>query len=131
MNLFRARSFRLVVVVIAGAAWLAISNHCVLAAVGGGNMPMSCHGDSPAKHGPKSSVECCKILRATLLVCVSNLIAPPLRSTHDFPLVILSATELLRPVKLIEWDTGPPGAGSFAELVLQRSVLAHAPPFVA
>jgi hypothetical protein len=25
-------------------------------------------------------------------------------------------------------DTGPPGARSFAELILQRSVLAHAPP---
>jgi hypothetical protein len=27
-------------------------------------------------------------------------------------------------------DTGPPGATSFAELVLQRSILAHAPPIV-
>jgi hypothetical protein len=26
-------------------------------------------------------------------------------------------------------DTGPPGAFSFAELILQRSLLAHAPPF--
>jgi hypothetical protein len=25
-------------------------------------------------------------------------------------------------------DTGPPGARSFAELILQRSILAHAPP---
>jgi hypothetical protein len=28
-------------------------------------------------------------------------------------------------------DTGPPGAFSFAELILQQSLLAHAPPFVA
>ena len=28
-------------------------------------------------------------------------------------------------------DTGPPGAHSFAELILQRSLLAHAPPFLA
>jgi hypothetical protein len=28
-------------------------------------------------------------------------------------------------------DTGPPGARSFAELILQRSVLAHAPPVFA
>ena len=27
-----------------------------------------------------------------------------------------------------ELDTGPPFAGSFAESVLQRSILAHAPP---
>jgi hypothetical protein len=26
------------------------------------------------------------------------------------------------------FDTGPPGAHSFAELILQRSLLAHAPP---
>jgi hypothetical protein len=26
-------------------------------------------------------------------------------------------------------DTGPPGARSFAELILQRSLFAHAPPF--
>jgi hypothetical protein len=25
-------------------------------------------------------------------------------------------------------DTGPPGAFSFAELILQQSLLAHAPP---
>jgi hypothetical protein len=28
-------------------------------------------------------------------------------------------------------DTGPPGARSFAELILQRSLLAHAPPILA
>ena len=28
----------------------------------------------------------------------------------------------------LELDTGPPFAGSFAESVLQRSILAHAPP---
>lgn len=28
----------------------------------------------------------------------------------------------------LEFDTGPPGARTFAESVLQRSILAHAPP---
>ncbi|MGH8094020.1 MAG: hypothetical protein ACREIF_11195 [Chthoniobacterales bacterium] len=28
-------------------------------------------------------------------------------------------------------DTGPPGGRTFAESVLQRSLLAHAPPFLA
>jgi hypothetical protein len=28
-------------------------------------------------------------------------------------------------------DTGPPGAFSFAELILQQSLRAHAPPFLA
>ena len=39
---------------------------------------------------------------------------------------LISAAEThLSPLEL---DTGPPFAGSFAESVLQRSVLAHAPP---
>ncbi len=39
---------------------------------------------------------------------------------------LISSTETqLSPLEL---DTGPPFAGSFAESVLQRSILAHAPP---
>jgi hypothetical protein len=30
-----------------------------------------------------------------------------------------------------ELDTGPPFAKTFAESILQRSILAHAPPFLA
>ena len=39
--------------------------------------------------------------------------------------LISTAETLLPPLEL---DTGPPFAGSFAESVLQRSILAHAPP---
>jgi hypothetical protein len=34
----------------------------------------------------------------------------------------------LRAVAPLLLDTGPPGAFSFAELILQQSLLAHAPP---
>jgi hypothetical protein len=49
----------------------------------------------------------------------------------DFPAeagVLLACS--LRPVEPLLLDTGPPGAFSFAELILQSSLLAHAPPFV-
>ena len=42
--------------------------------------------------------------------------------------LIFTPETQLRPLEL---DTGPPGAGSFAETVLQRSILAHAPPSLA
>ena len=71
MNLLHNRMVRFPIVTIGAAAWLAVSNHCALAAVEGApKMPMSsCHGSvptnhSPAKHDPNGGVECCKILRA-------------------------------------------------------------------
>jgi hypothetical protein len=42
--------------------------------------------------------------------------------------LIVTSRNALLPLLL---DTGPPGARSFAELILQRSILAHAPPFLA
>jgi hypothetical protein len=41
------------------------------------------------------------------------------------------STNESRPVPVLELDTGPPFANTFAESVLQRSILAHAPPHVA
>ena len=49
-------------------------------------------------------------------------------STHDYVVALISAADQLRLTPVIEWDTGPPAANSFAESVLQRSILAHAPP---
>jgi len=72
---------------------------------------------------------CCKILRAT----VSAEARPVEVATKNFVPVqdwivaeLISAAET--PLSPLELDTGPPFAGSFAESVLQRSILAHAPP---
>ena len=140
MNLFRSRLVRLPIVAIGAVAWLAISNHCALSAFeGAAKMSMrSCHGTSPAKQSPakhdeKGGVECCKILRATLLTPSSNIVAgdtvtfAPL----DYVVALISAADELRLTPVFEWDTGPPGASSFAESVLQQSILAHAPPSLA
>ncbi|MEN3369803.1 MAG: hypothetical protein V7609_1946 [Verrucomicrobiota bacterium] len=95
----------------------------------------SCHATMPAKQAPakpdqKRDIECCKILRATLLTLSKNLAAADTLTfvSHAYvALPVLRAIES-KPISIFEWDTGPPGAGSFAELVLQRSLLAHAPP---
>lgn len=137
MNLLRNHIVRFPTVALGALAWLAISNHCALAAIeGAAKMPMpSCHAtapanQSPAKHDQKSGVECCKVLRATLPTLSKSLAAC---DTFAFVAHTYVAGETLFPdesrlSRVFEWDTGPPGAESFAESVLQRSVLAHAPP---
>ena len=43
---------------------------------------------------------------------------------------LVKFAEQFRAVEWFQSDTGPPFARSFAESVLQRSILAHAPPVV-
>lgn len=140
MNLLRNRVFRLPVIVIGVLAWLAVSNHCAIAAVEGtANKPMpSCHGAPTEEHAPgnhehESGVECCKVLRATLLTASTDLAAYDALTftSHSYVVGILPMAADPQTSRLIEWDTGPPGLNSFAESVLQRSVLAHAPPSLA
>jgi hypothetical protein len=116
---------------------LAISNHCALAAIEGAEkMPMtSCHGAMPAGHTPdkhdqKSGIECCKVLRATLLTLSKNLAASDSLTfgPHHYVVGLVPIMGEPRLAHVLEWDTGPPGSFAFAELVLQRSILAHAPP---
>ena len=137
MNFLRNRIVRLPTVAIGAAAWLAISNHCALAAIeGAAKMPMpSCHGAIPASHSPakpdkEGGVECCKVLRATLLTLSRNLAAyyTLTFAAHNYVVGLIPVVDEARLTYILEWDTGPPGADSFAESVLQRSILAHAPP---
>ena len=122
---------------IAICSWIAISNHCAFAA-------MATKGDSPQAACPfhskpekqkkqSSQVQCCKILRAV----VSTIAKSWARGDGDvsdihFPFedcrLLAHFRDALAPLLL---DTGPPGAHSFAELILQRSLFAHAPPTVA
>jgi hypothetical protein len=131
--------FRAPIVLLAALAWLAVSNHCVLAAVDGSTAMTaapSCHGTqdgrAPTKQKKAGDVECCKVLRATLPTLAKNLM-PPNASALAIPAyftALFSLTEL-PPLRPLELDTGPPASISFAEVVLQRSLLVHAPPFFA
>jgi hypothetical protein len=68
-----------------------------------------------------------------LLTLSSSLVGADTLSfaAHDYIVALISAADESRLTPIIEWDTGPPGAHSFAESVLQRSILAHAPPSLA
>jgi hypothetical protein len=139
-------SMRCAVVLIAICSWFAISNHCAFAAVatsGAGCQPVSSHRQDadatqcpfhskPAKQEP-SQLQCCKILRAVVLAQTKTWARDDTKffdldlCVEDFALVeFLPSAQASSSL-----DTGPPGARSFAELILQRSLFAHAPPIVA
>jgi len=97
----------------------------------------SCHhcaGDqSPIKNKDANGSECCKTLHATL-VAAKKLVdydAWPLTLQPYFVAPVILANEPKVTLRGGELDTGPPFAKTFAELILQRSILAHAPPSLA
>ena len=126
------------IVVVTGLAWISISNHCALGALiaktDSAVAPMHCHGNQPApsKKSNDDEMPCCKMLRATItseakIVEAASQNFVPIQNWIVAEVISAPATQL----SPLELDTGPPFAGSFAESVLQRSVLAHAPPSLA
>lgn len=74
-----------------------------------------CHASNPenpapAKHNQKSEVECCKVLRATLLVASSSLVAGDTLSFAPYIYVLrfIPAADQSQLGRLCEWDTGHP-----------------------
>lgn len=121
---------------IAALAWLALSNHCLLGAIqSNSTMQSSCHG-SAAGNGPprqkEDDIECCKILRATVpTLGTSVVLLEHLQMAFLKDLVgVIVLPETHGDRLTFEGDTGPPVAFSFCESVLQRSILAHAPPLL-
>ena len=118
-------------------SWIAVSNHCAFAAVATqidkGQTECPFHS-KPAKQKQQSSqVQCCKILRAVVPTIAKSWAQGDGYCSHiHFPFQDCRLLAHFRdaPAPLL-LDTGPPGAHSFAELILQRSLLAHAPPTVA
>jgi len=128
---------RWAIVAIAICSWIAVSNHCAFAAVASeiGNSQTECPFHSkPAKQKEQSSqVQCCKVLRAVVYAKAKDWARNDAKFCDaKFPVqtdpFVVCSSRVVAPLLL---DTGPPGAFSFAELILQQSVLAHAPPFVA
>ena len=126
---------RCAVVTMAICSWFAISNHCAFAAVATktDSVQTECPFHSkPAKQKQEpSQLQCCKILRAVVFAQTKSWARDDAKffdvdlCVEDFALIALL------PNAQASWsrDTGPPGAYSFAELILERSLLAHAPPF--
>ncbi|MFZ3374739.1 MAG: hypothetical protein WA183_04215 [Chthoniobacterales bacterium] len=127
-------SARGVSVAVAIFSWVAISNHCAFSALVAQThaTQSACPFHSqPAKTPPQpAGIQCCKILRAVVPVMMKGW-ARNDAGVSDADLYfeklafIANSQSATSPLLL---DTGPPGARSFAELILQRSVLAHAPP---
>jgi hypothetical protein len=126
------------IVVVTGLAWISVCNHCALGGLiaqsNSAVAPMHCHGSpsSPSKKSGGEEMPCCKVLRATLtgqgkIVQVASKDFLPIQSWIVAEILFPDEAQLHRPTQ--ELDTGPPFAGTFAESVLQRSILAHAPPF--
>jgi len=137
VNQQTAKLHRVAVVSLTLVAWFSISNHCALggliAAMAQPAMaPMHCHGGQPlpSKKSGDEEMPCCKLLRATIIgqakiVQVASKDYLPIQSWIVAEIIFADEPQLHQAQEL---DTGPPFAGSFAESVLQRSILAHAPP---
>jgi hypothetical protein len=129
-------SMRCVAVAIAICSWIAVSNHCAFAAIAPENEKAQAEcpfHSKPAKQKEQSSqVQCCKILRAVVFAKTKDWARNDAQfSDTNFPVLagafVVYSSRAVAPLLL---DTGPPGAFSFAELILQRSLFAHAPPFL-
>ena len=126
---------RCAVVLIAICSWFAISNHCAFAAVATktDSVQTECpfHSKSAKQKQEPSQLQCCKILRAVVLAQTKSWARDDAKffdldlCVEQFVLVAL----LPNAQASSSLDTGPPDAHSFAELILQRSLFAHAPPF--
>ena len=83
---------------------------------------------APAKKKPATQTPCCKDVRAVLAktVAATTIIARSIGPQTFAAQLVTAPPRLPSEVELL--DTGPPGRLSFAELVLQESMLAHAPP---
>lgn len=132
---------RLFVVALLACSWLAVSNHCALAALHAtqSNESSEIHcamsgmtkpGSQKKPDGPQS-MECCKSLRAIPAKSLKAA-APLLTQVLPFAFVV-GLLDLRSPSTTASGilGTGPPPAASFSDLVLQRSILAHAPPLFA
>jgi hypothetical protein len=137
MTLNMKASIRCAGVAIAICSWIVVSNHCAFAAVATKNDSAQAicpfHSKPEKQKEQSSQVQCCKILRAVVPTIAKSWTrgdgdVSDIHFAFEDCRLLGYFRDLLAPLLL---DTGPPGAQSFAESVLQRSLFAHAPPFLA
>jgi len=138
----RAMTLRGATVALVAVSWLAVSNHCALGLAAiethssdavSAQAHDCCASEVPGQPKPAKdpATPCCKTLQA---ISVSPAKSFEARVTIFFggPLACSTptiATPCVAPACRF-LNTGPPDGKSFAESVLQRSLLAHAPPFL-
>jgi hypothetical protein len=127
------RAVRSLIVLLAFSAWFALTNHCALGAIApstesGPEMSGCPMHSTPAKKKPAANTPCCKNLRATVAKSVTaNPIALRFIGCREHAPEIFPAPARIA-IEIEGLDTGPPSCLSFAESVLQESMLSHAPP---
>ena len=116
-------------------SWLVVTNHCALgfmqAALSAKGEHAHCHA-RPSDDGQKAPAdgmrECCRVIKASLASKTDFQFETAQLQLQAFILLdVLCAPEGDLAPAFIH-DYGPPRAISFAESVLQRSLLSHAPP---
>jgi len=135
-----SRGFRVAMVLTLSLSWLALVNHCELAAATPPKPAKShscCETEKtasqvPGKHNDRGVIECCKGATPALVPMGKPALSPNVSLIAlAHPVASVASPNVSIPATILELDTGPPFAGSFAEVVLQRSILAHAPPVLA
>ncbi len=110
-------------------AWMFASNHCAIGAMMAAADDHACCHQSETSSGPV--MECCHALSAPLPAAVVIPVSGQFVLLAAWEEVFfLSCAVLENPAAVLVSAQGPPGAFAFAELVLNRSLLAHAPPVV-
>jgi hypothetical protein len=137
----RTITVRWATVTLATVSWLAVSNHCALGlATLETHHPDEvsahdcCASKVPAQPKPTKdpATPCCKTLLA-LSVGPAKSFNTSAATPVGAPLACVPTTVAPQRISTVaHWflDTGPPRARTFAESVLQQSLLAHAPPFL-
>jgi hypothetical protein len=120
-------------------SWFALVNHCELAAATAPKRTQAhscCEKDkgadkAPAKDNHHRSIECCKGGHPAITPIGKKAASPDLfPGLPAYFVAFVIFPDAPSSANILELDTGPPFASSFAEAVLQRSILAHAPPYL-
>lgn len=134
------RITRAVIVAMTLLGWIVLSNHCALGQMAHTPQARKTHaccqnGEPKQEQQPpvdgKPGLECCKALHVILPIGAKIDL-----SSVTYFVAVLATTLTLEdktgePV-VVACDSGPPPrAATFSELVLQRSLRSHAPPFFA
>jgi hypothetical protein len=128
---------RSLIAAITICSWIAVCNHCAFAAVAmeidKGQAKCPFHSKPEKQKDQASQVQCCKVLRAVVFSKTKDW-ARNDGTFRDATFPVQAGAFFAgspRAVEPLLLDTGPPDGFSFAELILQQSLLAHAPPLVA
>jgi len=129
---------RSILVAVMLLSWLVITNHCALAQIQSKQAASAghahCHGggSDDGKKGPGDGMsECCRVVKASLADQADLHLDATKLLRYAFVIADAPGVRTAGPAVMFYFDHGPPGAASFAEIVLQRSLLSHAPPILA